>query len=164
MDSARFLLAILLMIAVIVVTNLLFPPVPRQPAGVQDTAAVATDTAAPPPRPAPGPEPPPAAAPAAPPALEPAAAAVAADTIVIESPLYRYAISTAGGGLVSAELLQFESFTRDGPVQLVPPGAAALLSYAIRGPDQQREDLSALEFRADPAGPIRLEPGGPPQP
>src|SRR5690606_20997699 len=37
------------------------------------------------------------------------------------------------------------------------------LSYAIRGPDQQREDLSALEFRADPAGPIRLEPGGPPQ-
>src|SRR5690606_30063108 len=147
---------------VIVVTSLLFPPVPPQPAGVQDTAAVAADTAAPAPRPAPVPEP--AAPSAAPPALEPAAATVAADTIVIESPLYRYAISTAGGALVSAELLQFESFTREGPVQLVPPGAAALLSYAIRGPDQQREDLSALEFRADPAGPIRLEPGGPPQP
>src|SRR5690606_36404604 len=141
MDSARFLLAIVLMIAVVLVTNLLFPPVAAPtPAAVQDTAAVAVDTAAAPPQrlaPAAEPEPEPVPPVEAPP---PPAGAVAADTIVIESPLYRYAISTAGGALVSAELLQFESFTREGPVQLVPPGAAALLSYAIRGPDQQRED------------------------
>src|SRR5690606_31981679 len=130
-------------------------------AGVPDTAAVAADTVAPPPRPAPVPEP--AAAPAAPPALEPAAAAVAADTIVIESPLYRYAISTAGGALVSAELLQFESFTRDGPVQLVPTDAAALVSYALSWPGVDPLDLSGLAFRAEPGSDIRLEPGDAPR-
>ena len=151
MDNRRFLLAILLMVAVVVITNLLFPPVPRPPRdAAPDTAAVAADTAA-------------AARPAPPPAPEaPPPAVVAADTIVIESPLYRYGFSTAGGALVSAELLQFESYTRDGPVQLVPPDWPALLSYGLRGPDLA-VDLSQLRFQAEPSGGIRLEPGKPPQ-
>ena len=147
MDSRRFLLAILLMVAVVVITNLLFPPVAPPPRDVApDTLAGAVDTATPPA---------PRTAPAEPPAV------VSADTIFVESPLYRYGISTAGGALVSAELLQFESFTRDGPVQLVPPDAPALLSYALRGPDLA-VDLSQLRFQAEPAGRIRLEPGDPP--
>ena len=158
MDSARFLLAIVLMIAVVFVTYLLFPPVPPQPAGAGDTAAVAVDTAAPA-RQAPALEP--AAAPAAQPAAP--AAAVAADTIVIESPLYRYGISTAGGALVSAELLQFESFTRDGPVQLVPTDAAALVSYALSWPGVEDLDLSRVAFRAEPAADIRFQPGDAPR-
>ena len=156
MDSARFLLAIVLMIAVVVITNLLFPPVPPQPAGVADTAAVAVDTAAAP-RQAPGLEP------AAAPPAQPAEAVVGADTIFIESPLYRYGISTAGGALVSAELLQFESFTRDGPVQLVPTDAAALVSYALSWPGVEKLDLSRVPFRAEPAADIRLQPGDAPQ-
>ena len=148
MDNRRFLLAILLMIAVVVITNLLFPPAAPPPRDVApDTAAAAVDTAAPPT---------PGVAPAEPPAV------VTADTIFVESPLYRYGFSTAGGALVSAELLQFESFTRDGPVQLVPPEWPALLSYALRGPDLA-VDLSQLRFQAEPAGRIRLEPGDPPQ-
>lgn len=156
MDSARFLLAILLMVAVILVTNLLFPPVPPQPPAAQDTAAVAVDTAVPPPRMEPAPAAPPAA-------VAPAEGAVAADTIIIESPLYRYGISTAGGALVSAELLRFESFTREGPVQLVPADAPSLVSYALAWPGVEDLDLSRLPFRAEPASGIRLEPGGAPQ-
>jgi len=158
MDSARWLLAIVLMIAVIFITNLLFPPVPPQQAGVRDTAAVAADTATPVRQP---PALEPAAAPAAP-GAEPAAA-VEADTIFIESPLYRYGISTAGGALVSAELLQFESFTRDGPVQLMPAGAAALVSYALSWPGVEDLDLSRVAFRAEPASDIRFQPGDAPR-
>src|SRR5690606_4373138 len=93
----------------------------------------------------------------------PVGAVAAADTIVIESPLYRYGISTAGGALVSAELLRFESFTREGPVQLVPADVASLVSYALSWPGTQDLDLSRLTFRAEPAAGIRLEPGSGPQ-
>src|SRR5690606_555496 len=79
------------------------------------------------------------------------------------SPLYRYGISTAGGALVSAELLKFESFTRDGPVQLVPTDAAALVSYALSWPGVEDLDLSRIVFRAEPATEIRLQPGDAPR-
>jgi len=145
------------MIAVVVITHLLFPPVPPQPAGVPDTVAAAADTAALRRPPALEPAEPPGAAPAQP------ATAVATDTIFIESPLYRYGISTAGGALVSAELLRFESFTRDGPVQLVPTDAGALVSYALSWPGVEDVDLSRVAFRAEPAEDIRLQPGDAPR-
>jgi YidC/Oxa1 family membrane protein insertase len=180
MDNARLLLAILLAIAVIVVTNLLFPPARRpSPATGADTATVDTGLAHRPESPARPPEPgvgPPAgnsaATPGQPAATETAKAAGTApagapsaagaataeqpgsppDTLVVSSPLYRYAISSAGGSFLSASLLRFRSFTHPGPVQLAPAGEGPLvrlrlqlrdtvidldrLAFSIQGPDR----------------------------
>ena len=124
-QSVRFILAVLLMIAVVVVTNLLFPPVPRTPVATADTTAAVTATA------------PPAAQTPAAPAAQPAqqqptpamTAATRADTVIVESPLYRFAFSSQGAALVSAEMLNFKSFTRDGPVQLAGRTPGGLLSH-----------------------------------
>ncbi|MBI4544706.1 MAG: membrane protein insertase YidC [Gemmatimonadetes bacterium] len=160
MDSTRFLLAIVLTIAVVIITNLLFPPAPQRPPTPPGEAPVPADT---------GPRAePPAAARADTPRPEragPAGAAAQvpetlapADTVVVESRLYRFGLSTRGAALVSAELLQFASFTRDGPVQLVPPEAPALLGYRVQvGP--RLVDLSRLAFQGEPQAQARLEPG-----
>lgn len=126
------------MIAVVVITNIIFPPVKRT-----DTPA-ARDTVG---------KTSPANPSAAPPALtqpQPATPAVATsrgDTIVIESPLYRYGISTLGAGIVSAEMLNWKSYTREGPVQLAPRFARGLLSYHVLIGGQQ-VDLAQLSFNA----------------
>ncbi|HLU25776.1 MAG TPA: membrane protein insertase YidC [Longimicrobiales bacterium] len=146
MDSARFLLAIVLMVAVIVVTNLLFMPPPPAPDAsvVGDTAVVAEGEATGPavaPRPAPDGE-------AVAPALVPVRPAeVDLDTVIVETPLYRYGFSTGGGALVSAELLKYASYTEEGPVELVEPGAP-LISYRVRAGDRVI-DLSELRFRVE---------------
>ena len=159
-SSGRFVLAIILMVAVIVVTNLLFPPAPPQPAeqvgpGVEAPAtapatpqqeAVAGEAAA-------GTE-----------ALagitaEPAAPEnVAADTIIVSSPLYRYALTTRGAALIGAELLRYESFTRDGAVELLPPDVAALLSYELRL-DGGVVDLETLDFQVETPDTVALQEG-----
>ncbi|HEX7050908.1 MAG TPA: membrane protein insertase YidC [Longimicrobiales bacterium] len=154
MESGRFVLAIVLMIAVIVVTNLLFPPEPPRPAAVEapaDTTAPMAPAAADTSR-------------AVTPAERMARAAPAppvgpADTIVVASPLYRYALSTRGAAVVGAELLEFPSFSQPGPVQLVPPDVAALVGYQLRIGDRVVE-LGNLPFRAEPDGPVAVEPGG----
>ena len=120
--EVRFVVAILLMVAVLVVTNLLFPPTPPtiSETGTQDSASV--------PRGSPslatggratrvfgGPE-----------TLPSASDSIVTPTDVLErqvtvvGPLYRHVFSTRGARLISAELLDFSSFTRDGPVQLIP--------------------------------------------
>jgi len=75
--------------------------------------------------------------------------------IVVESPLYRYTFSTRGARLVSAELLDFPSFTRDGPVQLIPEGSSALGHRVVVGSDTV--DLRELPFEASPAEGLRLD-------
>src|SRR5512146_2535288 len=98
MDSARFALAIVLMIAVIVITNLLFPPAARQRAVKRDTAHV-TAPAAPGGPPATTSPASTTSTPAAPATAAPAASApalTAAPVTVVESPLYRFAVSNAG--------------------------------------------------------------------
>ena len=162
-NTARFALAIVLMIAVIVITNLIFPPVRRPPptvvgdsvqvdTAVPGTAAVRADTfRASPAAPAPAALTVPSDSPAV-------AAAPAADTVVVESPLYRYTFSTLGAGLVGAELKRFESFTQEGGVQLVPDGAGPLLRYDLRI-DGEILDLSRVAFRADPSGALALASG-----
>ncbi|MFW5947015.1 MAG: membrane protein insertase YidC, partial [Gemmatimonadota bacterium] len=78
--------------------------------------------------------------------------AAAADTVWIENGVARYGFSTRGAGIVSVELLRFESFTRDGPVQLVEPGDEDLLGLGVRTGDRE-VSLSSLEFTASvPAG------------
>ncbi|HEX7117258.1 MAG TPA: membrane protein insertase YidC [Longimicrobiales bacterium] len=162
MESGRFVLAVILMIAVIVVTNLLFPPAPMEPAaeapvveapagagaatGTAGAGAVAQEAAA-----APAVQLP-----------EPSEPAVEADTVVVASPLYRYAISTRGAAVVGAELLRFESFTREGAVQLSGPEIDALLSYGVRV-DGRPIDLRGLAFRPDAAGTVELGAGDAPR-
>lgn len=143
----RLLLAVLLMSATVVITNLLFPPPEPvadsgQPVQAVDSLAIAAPVAAP------------VAAPAAPMVRERAEV----DTIVVHSPIYNYAFSTAGGRLVEAELLDYPSYTSAGSVQLVPAGGAGFLSHRLAvGADTI--DLSDLAFHAS-AGGITVPEGG----
>ncbi|MGH7130006.1 MAG: hypothetical protein ACREIV_15655, partial [Planctomycetaceae bacterium] len=129
------------MIAVVVVTNLVFQPAPiTDPAGIaSDTTtipAVRPDTAAPE-LTLPDPEPP---------------VAGSADTIRVESDLYSYGFSTRGASLVSARLLDHESYAQGSenqPVELVPAGAALIRHRLQFG--ERVMDLSALSFQSDQA-------------
>jgi YidC/Oxa1 family membrane protein insertase len=174
-SQQRLVLAVVLMLVVLVGGNLLFPP--PQPQG--EEAATAADssalveagstgvagTAAPSDTGLPG-----GAVSAAPtlPGLtsqEPPAPAVAQQPaaeeqlVVVDGPLARYAFSTVGARLVSAELVEFPSFTRDGPVELVEPnGLAPLGNRLVIGADTV--DLRSLPFEVAPAEGIQLQPGG----
>jgi YidC/Oxa1 family membrane protein insertase len=134
MEGLRFVLAIILSMAVVVLVNVLFPPTQRPDIVAPDTVAVDTlarDATAVDTVPSPAvdlpdlvaPDPTtPVPDPTAPP-LDPAAP-VAGDTVWVETAVARYGIDTRGGAVVSAELLAFESFTHPGPVQLVEQGSA----------------------------------------
>ena len=161
MEGGRFLLAVILMIAVVVITNVIFPPVPPQIPGGPDSLALPVDTVT-------RPTAPPAAPDTAvtvqqPPTLAEAQPAVGpADTVLVTSPLYRYGISTYGGALVVADLLQYESLTHEGdPVGLVPEGSGGLIRYRLRVGDRTI-DLASLPFRAEPEADMALAEGGAP--
>jgi YidC/Oxa1 family membrane protein insertase len=116
----RLLLAVLLMTAAILLTNVLFPPPARPPA--EETQV--TDSAA-----APAVVTGPAAVPTA---LPPEAQLGPADSVIVESALYRFVFSTRGAALHHAELLTYPSYTAPGkPVQLVPPGVEDFLSQRL---------------------------------
>lgn len=138
----RLILAVLLMGAVILLSNLLFPPpepAPTRPAAVR--AGVSAPAAARVPRPAP--------------------AAVAAQPVEVRSPLYRYVFSTRGAALTRAELLEYPSYSQTGPVQLVPEGTTNFLSHrlVVRG---DTVDLGALPFRVSAPG-LQLREGEAPR-
>ena len=163
-QEARFLLAITLMILVLVGTNLLFPPIPPEELvepGADPVAAVAS---------------PPGEAFRVPPiagGAQPTAAgqgiltdgvpagAAQPETVVVEGPLYRFIFSTLGARLISAELLQFQSFAREGPVELFTPDGPAL------GAEIQAAggnfDLRNLPFEVTPSEGLRLSEGGGPE-
>ena len=154
MDSGRFVLAVILMIAVVVITNILFPPVPRR------SRTTARDTVAQVPQPAAPAQQSQQAAQQPGAQLPQPTAATPADTVLVESELYRFGISTHGAMIVSAEMLPWKSFTRSGPVQLAPRNARGLLAYRVQLGDQQL-DLSTVSFTPT-ARRLRLEPGQPP--
>ncbi len=160
------------MIAVLVITNLLFPPVPpeevvgpvtpdsTQPAAATDTgggdilgqAAGASDTART------GPEGPVI------PGQEAAAAAGESETpaeilTIVRSPLYEFTFTNRGARLLSARLLEFPSFTFPGSVELIYPGSGgALGSRLLIGQDTL--DLRDLTFDVEPADGFTLSEGG----
>lgn len=141
MESGRFVLAVVLMIAVVVITNVLFPPVPRKTSAVVgDSIAIRQEQkVAPSTR---------SAEPEVPSSLSAGAITqlpARSDTVIIESPLYRYGISTTGASVVSAEMLSWKSFTRPGPVQLAPRSARGLFSYRMQLGGAQ-VDLATLHF------------------
>ncbi len=156
MEGPRFLLAIVLSIAVVLLVNVLFPPSRPEPGAASDSTLVDTlagappptlDTAQPPGGPAGGnagaaltsPGVIPSADTGAAAAVAGAAAATSApdgDTVWVQNDVARYGIATRGGALVSVELLNWASDTRPGPVQLVEPTEPDLLDFSLRVGDR----------------------------
>jgi YidC/Oxa1 family membrane protein insertase len=151
----RILLAAVLSIGLIFLVNTLFPPVqpPRAP-----PAPLATDTVISPSGAADGDSDAPAE-PAEPDAVlpgvgtdepaDPDAAAriggeaeLEADTIMVRSELYEYALSTRGASVVGARLLNFQSYAEGdpegAPVELVPEGGSFLGYGIVVGSDTVR--------------------------
>lgn len=157
----RLVLAIVLMMAVVFVVNILFPPPqPRRPAGEQEAALAPAETIATPPtegveREAPeivGEQVPAAQEELALPALSQPTELELEDTVWVNSPLYRLAFGERGARLISAELLAFESLapeTKGEPVQLVPPLADNFFTHRwLFGDDTL--DLGLASFEAAP--------------
>src|SRR5438034_6273845 len=117
------------MIALILITNLIFPPA-RPP--VKQNARTSA------PQSTPSQQSIKQAAAATTSANQPAQ--LSGRDVIVQSPLYRYAISVRGGALTSAEMLKFKSFTRNGPVQLVGR-KSPLVSYEIRADKDHVIDL-----------------------
>jgi YidC/Oxa1 family membrane protein insertase len=155
-------MAVVLMIATVVLINVVFPPIRPSRTSPVDSVPVTTTPA-------------PAGATARPPAevarpVEPTPPerGMRAETLVVQSPLYRYGISTRGALLVSAELLRYESFTRTSPipgerppVQLVPALSGRLLGHRLRV-DGRDIDFSNVDFRPVESGNLTLRDGDAP--
>lgn len=165
-ESGRFVLAILLMVAVIVGSNRLFAPeMPPAEAGPTTGQGVVPAADAP-------------SAPVEVSAAAPVAQAAGEDggwsspqesvgvfqeeEVVVTSPLYRYTFSTRGGVLVGAELLDYKSAVGEGPVDLVPENGKSLYGHRVRIGDRFI-DLRELEFRPEGPTAIELREGDAPQ-
>jgi YidC/Oxa1 family membrane protein insertase len=142
----RLILAVLLMGAVIMGTNLLFPPPPAPKPGARADSVAAAQARH--------------AAPPAAPVLA-GTAATATDTVAVRSSLYQYDFSTRGAALVRAELLRYPSYTQPGKtVQLVPPGTSDFLAHRlVVGRDTV--DLRAVNFQASARSVTVDSAGGP---
>ncbi len=148
MEGGRFLLAIALMIAVVVLTNVLLPPARPAPALVDpgpDTVSAAAPVS-------PGngaPAPPPGALPGT--VMDTADPRAHADTIRVASELYDFGVSTRGGTIVSARLLRHLSYrpgSEGTPAELVPADAPGIVRHRLQV-GTQVVDLDALDLRPD---------------
>lgn len=171
----RFLLAILLMVGVLIGTNLLFPPIiPEEGAPAADSVAGAVDTAGPPDSGA-----------VARPADQPDVVTSSPDTgtgapvgqetpettvtqapataperfVTVEGPLFRYAFSTHGARMLSAEMSQFEALNREGVVDLIPEGVEGYFDHKLVV-GQDTIDLSRAAFSVQPEAGLTLVEGG----
>jgi YidC/Oxa1 family membrane protein insertase len=174
----RFLLAVVLMIAVLIITNLAFPPIPPEDfavpgeadsvlaegSGNQGSGDSLTDSL----RPS-GPEPrtqqgldPQIPVEQDPSLLQAEDSLPPALEVKAESPLYAFTFSSLGARLVSARLLSFPSFTFEGPVELIHPETEGALGTRLLV-GQDTLDLRELPFEVDPADGIRLTEGGGPE-
>jgi YidC/Oxa1 family membrane protein insertase len=141
----RLILAIGLMLVVLVVPSILFPP--KKPVGPSGTRADSSARVEPP-----APE---SAAAAALPVVRPPeqSARAPAETVWVTSPQYRLGFSTRGATLVRAELLAYRSFApadSGRPVQLVPAGQSWLV-YARAG-ESDTTALADWSFTPSAAG------------
>ncbi len=174
-SEARFVLAIVLMLGVLVGTSLLFPPA-EPPEEVADPTPEQVEEPAVDPSERveadPADEPPPPDDPPTIPGLvedepvpqveAPEGEEVSEVRVTVEGPLYRYHFSNIGARVHSTELLTFDSFTRQGPVQLVAAEEIGILgSRVVINADTV--DLRGLPFEVEPAEGLVLEEGGEPQ-
>jgi len=161
----RTVWAILLMMVIAIAPALLFKrsarPTPAGPA-VADTTA---------PAPAPAAAPSGAVGPSAADSIRPAGdttrtGAAAARTIRVTSPLYTYGISTAGGGLVQAELRRYRSMApeqKGATAEILPPDSRFLGLTLVLGRDTIPLDTWSLTPSADSlavVGPATLQLNG----
>jgi len=144
----RILLAIALMIIVAIAPSLIWPPKPtaRRPNGRTADSSQAVSKAAD------------SNVTAAGPSGRPAVRPTQTDTgriVWVTSPLYRLGFSTRGGRLVSAELLNYQSFAPGDsarPVQLVPTGDA-FLRHRLIVPSGDTVSLDDWDFKPTPDAP-----------
>ena len=164
----RLVLAVTLALAVLVGGNLLFPP-PPPPEGIEpgpqasEAEQLDIPTGDTPGIGAPAPDPTlPALSPQDPaPQVQPAG--LASEQLVrVEGPLVRFSFSSLGARMRSAELLEFESFTREGPVELVVPDGPGLFGSRIVV-EADTVELRSLPFEVIPEQGLRLEVGDPPE-
>jgi YidC/Oxa1 family membrane protein insertase len=178
--EVRFLLAVVLMIAVLIITNVMFPPVPpAEVAGpiVPDStlATVVTGVEG---LKSPGDEPTPGVLEVAGAPEQDPLRALLADSVSetpapeeeeapaelelevrVEGPLYSFTFSSRGARLVSARLPDFSSVIFEGGAELVhPEGDGVLGSRVLVGGDTL--DLRTLPFEVEPAEGLILEEGG----
>jgi YidC/Oxa1 family membrane protein insertase len=169
----RFLLAVVLMIAVLVITNLMFPPVPPEdppPLPGPDSTQVAqpgdsqnlqlpTEGGEVEEGREPSPQDPVISSATDPLAQEEPERTPASELLVpVRGPLFEYTFSSRGGRLLSARLLSFPSFTFGGPVQLISPdGEGALGARILAGSDTL--DLRDFSFLVEPAEGLLLTQG-----
>ena len=159
--EARFALALLLMIGVFVLTGILFPTAPPEsaPAGEADAPGapgVQADEPGEPPPELPG-EPPDLS-------VSPTGGEFGRDEperiVTVETPLYRIEFSSYGAVARSITLPGYQSFTREGPVELVPDGSeilGGLWQYRSSG---NPEDLTRYPHAVSHADGIRIGEGG----
>lgn len=157
--EARFLLAVLMMLGILVGTNRMFPPVvPEGTELLGDSVPVASAVADLPGLPTttlPQTQDEPLVADevsGSPPVVE----------VRVEGPRYRHTFSSQGARLVSSQLLEFEALNRDGPVELIPDGSGGYLGQKlVVGSDTI--DLTNVPFRVEPSAGLRLNQGGSPK-
>ena len=151
MDRQRVVLAVLLMLLVWLAPMLIWPPKPR-PTVARPDGQTASDTA---PAQLQSRDTTRAQTPAVRPSDRPADVADTSQIVWVTSPLYKLGFSTRGGRLVSAELLQYQSFAKGDSaqhVELVPSGDAFLRNrLALPGGDTV--SLADWQFRPVPDGP-----------
>jgi len=173
-QEKRLIFAVVLMLGVVALVNVLFPPQrPTQPTGAQDTEFAPAEVTSRPIEEEAATEPPqiPAGADSATvPGLVPAEEMVSdellvEDTVWVSSPIYRLGFAQRGGRLVSAEMVRFESLAEESkgqPVQLVPPGAENFFTHQwLVGDDTL--DLRGVHFDIQPRAGLSLASDGQPQ-
>lgn len=155
------------MILVLVGTNILFPPIRPEEAGIpgefvadSGVALGGTDDAARPEQPVIPEVRIPEAVTTTDEEPLPEVSVLVRD-VVVEGPLYRFTFSTSGATLRSAKLTEFASFAQEGVVELIPPESGALGSRLQVG--ESVIDLRDQPFEVRPSGGLTLRPGGPPE-
>jgi len=150
----RFLLAMFLMLAVFVLTNMLFPPVtpdpvsepPGEPAGPRaGEPGVRDEVGAERPFEAPREDDP-------------------EELVTVETPLFHLTFSNRGARVRSVRLPGYESFQREGAVELVPEGVDGVLGATwLYGGGADSVALARYPYTVSPAGGIRLSEGSGPR-
>ena len=151
----RFMLAMLLILLVIIVTNWLFPPIPADPppAETEPSGAVREEVDV---EPGPG-EP-----------REEVGGLLGGDDepseslVTVETPLYTITFSNRGAAARSIRLTGHPSFAREGAVELVPEGARKFLAGTWQV-GSEKLDLTRIAYEASPADGIRLSEGAGPR-
>ena len=165
----RFLLALTLMIGVFVLTNIMFPPSQPDPVpAVDEAGGQAADRGQ---AGIAGPDTDPQAEPSEPRAGDDLPGAIApafeeedAERLVtVETPLYRMTFSNYGAVARSIELLQYESFAREGNVDLVPEGGGVLGALWRYEAGSEPGDLTRLAYDVSPAEGFRVGEGSGPR-